>query len=390
MSGARFENQDQCMRARITDHLWITALLVSALLLVSCRKSKQDDGPGTDSEASPVTNADVARVVPRRANPIFVLPGSMPAPPSKPAVTNTPPTITCGAVQNFPCSSADGVEASVTVHVEDADGDALTVIWSADGKERYTQQVPAGGPPTSADLAYTYTFTPGDHAVKVTVSDGTLSTTCDTSVSVQKDTQNPVIVCPRDITVMADPGQCSAVVTFTVKATDNCPEVTVVCDPPSGMAFPIGVTTVACTATDGAGNQSTCSFSVVVQATNRCPQNDAFWRQNPGAWPVSSLTLGNQVYSKGQLLGLLFANVPSDASLSLARQLIAASLNTAAGSNPTPICAELADANDLLGGFSGKLPFHVNLTSPAARPMLRLATRLNSYNNGMLTANCVP
>jgi hypothetical protein len=189
---------------------------------------------------------------------------------------------------------------------------------------------------------------------------------------------------------MADPGNCAAVVTFTVRATDNCPEVSVACDPPSGTAFPIGVSSVGCTATDGAGNESTCSFSVVVQATNRCPKNDTFWRQNPGAWPVSSLTLGNQVYSKGQLLGLLFANVPSDASLGLARQLIAASLNTANGSNPTPICAELADANDLLSGFSGKLPFHVNLTSPAARPMLSLATRLGSYNNGMLTANCVP
>jgi hypothetical protein len=276
------------------------------------------------------------------------------------------------------------------VHVEDADGNALSVIWNIDGLDRYTQQVPAAGPPTSTNLTFTFNFTPGDHGVKVTASDGSLVSSCESLVSVQKDAQDPVIACPRDITVATDPGHCSAIVTFTPKATDNCPDVSVVCDPPSGSAFPIGVTTVICSATDVAGNVSACSFNVAVQISNRCPQNDAFWRQNPGAWPVASLTLGNQVYSKGQLIGLLHITGANDASIVLARQLIAACLNTAAGSDPRPICSQLADAHNLLAGFSGKLPFRINPNLVDSGPILALATRLHGYNNGMLTPNCTP
>jgi len=49
-----------------------------------------------------------------------------------------------------------------------------------------------------------------------------------------------------------------------VTATDNCPGVTVESDPASGSTFPLGTTTVTATATDAAGNTSTCSFTVAV------------------------------------------------------------------------------------------------------------------------------
>jgi hypothetical protein len=38
----------------------------------------------------------------------------------------------------------------------------------------------------------------------------------------------------------------------------------VVCTPPSGSCFPIGVTTVTCTATDASGNTATCTFTISV------------------------------------------------------------------------------------------------------------------------------
>jgi hypothetical protein len=371
-------------------------LMLNLLLLVtaglSCGKRPSAQAPAPETNATTLGPSDAARPVPRRANPIIVTNSLVLniLPPSTPTKTNNPPTITCGPSQSFPCSSADGLEVTLTVHVEDPDGDQMAVVWSADGKERYTQQVPSGSPPTSADLTYSYTFTPGDHGVKVTVSDGKLSASCETSVTVQKDSQPPQVACPRDIVTTTDPGHCTAVVNFQSEATDNCPNVTVVCDPPTGTAFPIGVTPVTCTATDTAGNVSTCTFNVVVQVTNRCPQNDNFWRQNPSAWPVNSLTLGGKAYTKSQLLSLLYATAPNDASIALARPLIAASLNTAAGADPRPICGELAQANDLFSQFTGKLPFRVFLAMPSARAMFALGARLNSYNNGMFTPNCVP
>jgi hypothetical protein len=37
-----------------------------------------------------------------------------------------------------------------------------------------------------------------------------------------------------------------------------------VCSPASGSTFPVGTTTVTCTATDASGNTATCSFTVSV------------------------------------------------------------------------------------------------------------------------------
>jgi len=53
---------------------------------------------------------------------------------------------------------------------------------------------------------------------------------------------------------------------------DNCSSVTVVCAPPSGSQFPLGTTTVSCTATDGSANVATCSFTVTV--FDVCIQDD--------------------------------------------------------------------------------------------------------------------
>lgn len=53
--------------------------------------------------------------------------------------------------------------------------------------------------------------------------------------------------------------------TFSVTAVDPCSGATaVVCSPPSGSVFPLGSTTVKCTATDPAGNTASCSFQVQV------------------------------------------------------------------------------------------------------------------------------
>ncbi len=95
-------------------------------------------------------------------------------------------------------------------------------------------------------------------------TNGAGDSTCTFTVTVN-DTQPPTITCPANVTgvtpTITDP---CAVVNFTTTASDNCPGVTVVCNPPSGSCFPVGVTTVTCTATDASGNTATCSFTVSV------------------------------------------------------------------------------------------------------------------------------
>jgi hypothetical protein len=105
----------------------------------------------------------------------------------------------------------------------------------------------------------TNTFTATDDA-------GNTSASCSFTVRVN-DTQAPTITCPANITVTTPVGSCTAVVNYTVTASDNCPGVItqLVSGLASGSAFPIGVNTVTWRAVDAAGNLSpTCSFTVTV------------------------------------------------------------------------------------------------------------------------------
>ncbi|HXU35283.1 MAG TPA: HYR domain-containing protein [Blastocatellia bacterium] len=99
-----------------------------------------------------------------------------------------------------------------------------------------------------------------------TDASGNTSANCSFTVTVN-DTENPTISCPANIVRSTDPGVCTAVVTFVVTASDNCPGVTVVSSPPSGSVFPKGTTTVMNTATDASGNTATCSFTVTINDT---------------------------------------------------------------------------------------------------------------------------
>jgi len=74
----------------------------------------------------------------------------------------------------------------------------------------------------------------------------------------------PQIICPDPITQGTDAGQCSAVVTFSPTATDDCGPLIVDSVPPSGSAFPKGTTTVTSTVTDDSGQTASCSFDVTV------------------------------------------------------------------------------------------------------------------------------
>ena len=107
-------------------------------------------------------------------------------------------------------------------------------------------------------------FPLGTTTVIATALNGAGYDSCSFRVTV-RDVQPPAITCPANITQANDPGQCGAVINYTVTATDNCTaSVTVSVQPASGSFFPVGTTTVTARATDGAGNTSTCSFTVTV------------------------------------------------------------------------------------------------------------------------------
>ena len=92
------------------------------------------------------------------------------------------------------------------------------------------------------------------------------------------DRDAPAIsACPSDVTVTT--GTCAAAANWTAPtATDNCSTATLTSDHASGDVFTTGNTVVTYTATDVAGNTSTCSFTVTVTdgenpVFDACPQD---------------------------------------------------------------------------------------------------------------------
>jgi hypothetical protein len=78
------------------------------------------------------------------------------------------------------------------------------------------------------------------------------------------DREPPVIECPTNLVVTAEPGQCGAIVNFHVAQQDASLDASVFTVPDSGSFFPIGVQPVTCIASDPAGNISVRTFTITV------------------------------------------------------------------------------------------------------------------------------
>jgi hypothetical protein len=119
-----------------------------------------------------------------------------------------------------------------------------------------------------------------------------------------------------------------------------------------------------------------------------CPLGHGYWKTHPGAWPVTTLTLGGRNYTQAQLLTLLSTPVKNDGSLILAYQLIATLLNVANGSDSIPIAATVAHAQNLLTGCT--IPCGVKPSTALGQQMTTDASRLEQYNSNVLTPDCAP
>jgi hypothetical protein len=175
---------------------------------------------------------------------------------------NQPPVAKC---KNVTASAGPGCVASASIDDGSFDPDAGDVITLS--------QSPASP------------YSLGDTSVMLTVTDNHgASSNCTATVTVVDDTP-PQIACPANIVTNAT-STAGAVVKFELTASDNCSLASVSSTPPSGSTFAIGTTTVACAATDAAGNTNSCTFTVEVKLADsdqdgvpdykdRCPNTPA-------------------------------------------------------------------------------------------------------------------
>jgi HYR domain len=143
----------------------------------------------------------------------------------------------------------------------------VSLTLSVDGGPSTNLCINCGVNPSFATTIPVNSTECADTTVTVTALDQ-FGHTASTTSTIHYDTVPPVITCPSDLSVGCA-GPEGAVVTYNVSATDDCPgPVNLVSTPPSGSLFPVGTTTVHCTATDQCGNASQCSFKVTVAGSS--------------------------------------------------------------------------------------------------------------------------
>src|SRR5678815_4876582 len=180
------------------------------------------------------------------------------------------------------------------------------------------------GSPISSDNCGTVTvssnapaqFPVGTNVVIWTATDASgNSTTCQQKVIV-RDNQAPVITCPADMSVNADPGACSAtgVVLINPTATDNCGTVTLSNNAPA--QFPVGTNLVTWTATDASGNSTVCLQPVIVlvidaeNPTITCPA-DVTVNADPDTCVATGVNLGSPTAADNCVGFTVSSNAPA-------------------------------------------------------------------------------
>jgi len=178
---------------------------------------------------------------------------------------DAPPTITCPSNVVSPCSYVD----TFTYNLSPTTFDDVGVVLQT---YTLTGATTGSSSPTGInDLADDYvSFGFGTTTVTYYIEDGDGgSASCSFTVRVT-DTQNPLIICPNDISVSTDPGQCYATLNNIGTPTiyDSCPGVTLsLSGIPPGNQFPPGTTVVTLTVTDGVGNTNSCTQNITVSDT---------------------------------------------------------------------------------------------------------------------------
>jgi HYR domain len=158
------------------------------------------------------------------------------------------------------------VPAGVTVSTSNPAGTGVT--FSASATDNIDGPLTPSCSPSSGS-----TFPVGTTKVTCTATDSSNNTgSASFNVTVNLvDTTPPVITVPGDFSVNT-PDPAGGAVTYTASASDNIDgAITPSCTPASGATFPVGTTTVTCTAKDAHGNSSQATFKVTVVLVDVTP-----------------------------------------------------------------------------------------------------------------------
>lgn len=188
----------------------------------------------------------------------------------------------------------------------------------------------AASPSGSVDTAV-----PGSYTITYTATDAHGNSSTATRTVNVSDDDAPVITTPGNQTAEAT-GASGAVVSYTEPtAVDNVSNpVTPSCDHSSGETFPIGVTTVSCSASDAIPNTAYASFTVTVQDTTDpevtvTPATQTLEATGAGGASASFTVAATDIVD-GDLSGSVTCDATSGQTFSLGTTTITCSVDDAA------------------------------------------------------------
>ena|SRR5688572_7987162 len=149
-----------------------------------------------------------------------------------------------------------------------------------------------------------------------------------------------------------------------------------------GNSVATGVTVVS-TETAPANNPTTDFGLVSVAVQNPGTGTPGYWKNHPEAWPVTSITVGGQTYTRDQAIAYL-QKVGKDKSLTMFSSLVPAMLNVMIGNDDSCVAATIVAANSWLE--SNPPGSNVAGSSAAWAEGEPHHRQLDEYNNGRLCA----
>jgi hypothetical protein len=159
-------------------------------------------------------------------------------------------------------TTAPALTLPATIFAEAASAAGAAVTYSASATDLIGGTLPATCVPSSGA-----TFPVGSTTVNCSAVDSSGNTGKGSFTVTVRDTTAPAVTVPGPIVAEAT-GPLGAAVAFSASATDSVSgSLATTCVPASGSTFPLGATTVTCTASDSGGNTGTASFSITVSDT---------------------------------------------------------------------------------------------------------------------------
>ena len=192
--------------------------------------------------------------------------------------------------------------ADITQEATDASGAEIT--YTATATDAVDGEVEVTCEPASGSI-----FALGTTTVNCSATDAAGNEATGSFNVIVQDTTPPELTLPSAPPAAEATSPQGAEITYTATATDAVDgEVEVTCEPASGSTFPLGDTTVNCSATDAAGNEATGSFTVkvqdtikpVIQVTNTISDGQQFYFGDVPSAPTCTATdSGSGVTSAG-------------------------------------------------------------------------------------------